>query len=106
MAVTAASRGRSVIWRCFTTAAARTAAEIQEATRHEALINLAFGDSPVTFLCSYDRTALAGQSLPMRQARTRPSSGTGRPGWPSVRLLAEAKLADQGRRLRPPGRHR
>ena len=36
----------------------RTAAELQEATRHEALINLAFRDSPVTFVCPYDRTRL------------------------------------------------
>jgi hypothetical protein len=36
----------------------RTAAEIEEATRHEALINLAFRDSPVTVLCPYDGVRL------------------------------------------------
>jgi anti-sigma regulatory factor (Ser/Thr protein kinase) len=36
----------------------RTEAELQEATRHEALINLAFRDSPVTFLCAYDSIGL------------------------------------------------
>jgi anti-sigma regulatory factor (Ser/Thr protein kinase) len=36
----------------------RTAAEIQEATRHEALMNLAFSDSPVTTLCPYDGVRL------------------------------------------------
>ncbi len=36
----------------------RTAAEMQEAARHEALVNLAFRDSPVTFLCAYDSTGL------------------------------------------------
>jgi anti-sigma regulatory factor (Ser/Thr protein kinase) len=36
----------------------RTAAEIQEATRHEALINLAFRDCPVEVLCLYDRARL------------------------------------------------
>jgi anti-sigma regulatory factor (Ser/Thr protein kinase) len=36
----------------------RTAAEIQEATRHEALMNLAFRDSPVTVLCPYDGARL------------------------------------------------
>ena len=36
----------------------RTAAEIEEATRHEALINLAFRDSPVTVLCPYDSVRL------------------------------------------------
>ena len=50
----------------------RTAAEIQEATRHEALINLAFRDSPVTFLCPYDRTALA-KSVIADAASTHPA---------------------------------
>ena len=36
----------------------RTAAEIHEATRHEALINLAFRNSPVTFVCPYDSAGL------------------------------------------------
>src|SRR5437773_5133909 len=36
----------------------RTVAEMQEATRHEALINLAFRHSPVTVVCPYDRTGL------------------------------------------------
>jgi len=38
----------------------RTAAEMLEATRHEALINLAFRDSPVTFVCIYDSAGLPG----------------------------------------------
>jgi anti-sigma regulatory factor (Ser/Thr protein kinase) len=38
----------------------RTAAEMLEATRHEALINLAFRDSPVTFVCPYDSAGLPG----------------------------------------------
>jgi anti-sigma regulatory factor (Ser/Thr protein kinase) len=36
----------------------RTAAERREATRHEALINLAFRDSPVTNVCLYDSAGL------------------------------------------------
>ena len=40
----------------------RTAAEMREATRHEALINLAFRDSPVTV------------SVPLRQRRARRKS--------------------------------
>ena len=36
----------------------RSAAEIDEATRHEALLNLAFGDFDVHILCPYDTTAL------------------------------------------------
>jgi anti-sigma regulatory factor (Ser/Thr protein kinase) len=38
----------------------RTAAEMLEATRHEALINLAFRDSPVTCVCPYDSADLPG----------------------------------------------
>jgi anti-sigma regulatory factor (Ser/Thr protein kinase) len=36
----------------------RTAAETHEATRHEALVNLAFRDSQITVLCLYDSTRL------------------------------------------------
>jgi anti-sigma regulatory factor (Ser/Thr protein kinase) len=41
----------------------RTEAELQEATRHEALINLAFHGSPVTFLCAYDSAGLPGSVI-------------------------------------------
>jgi anti-sigma regulatory factor (Ser/Thr protein kinase) len=41
----------------------RSAAETREATRHEALINLAFAGLPVTILCPYDAAALAQQVL-------------------------------------------
>jgi anti-sigma regulatory factor (Ser/Thr protein kinase) len=41
----------------------RTAAEMQEATRHEALTNLAFRDSPVTLVCPYDSTGLPGSVI-------------------------------------------
>lgn len=36
----------------------RSATEMVEATRHEALVNLAFADVPVTILCPYDTTGL------------------------------------------------
>jgi len=36
----------------------RTTAELSEATRHEALINLAFAGAAVSILCPYDRTRL------------------------------------------------
>ena len=36
----------------------RAASEVVEATRHEALINLAFADAPVTLLCPYDVAGL------------------------------------------------
>ena len=39
--------------------AGRTAAEIREATRHEALINLAFARAQATILCPYDASGLA-----------------------------------------------
>jgi anti-sigma regulatory factor (Ser/Thr protein kinase) len=38
----------------------RTAAEMIEATRHEALINLAFRDSPIIFVCPYSSADLPG----------------------------------------------
>jgi anti-sigma regulatory factor (Ser/Thr protein kinase) len=38
---------------------ARTAAEVREAVRHEALLNLAFGAAPVAILCPYDAGQLA-----------------------------------------------
>jgi MEDS: MEthanogen/methylotroph, DcmR Sensory domain len=41
----------------------RTVAEMQEAIRHEALINLAFRDSPVTVLCTYDSAGLPGSVI-------------------------------------------
>ena len=41
----------------------RSAAEICEATRHEALINLAFAQTPITILCPYDASGLPGSVL-------------------------------------------
>lgn len=41
----------------------RSVVETREATRHEALINLAFAGAPVTILCPYDVTGLAGRVL-------------------------------------------
>jgi anti-sigma regulatory factor (Ser/Thr protein kinase) len=41
----------------------RTAAELLEATKHEALINLAFRDSPVTVICPYDTAGLPGSVI-------------------------------------------
>jgi anti-sigma regulatory factor (Ser/Thr protein kinase) len=36
----------------------RSADEVAEATRHEALLNLAFADAPLSILCPYDTSAL------------------------------------------------
>jgi anti-sigma regulatory factor (Ser/Thr protein kinase) len=41
----------------------RTAAELLEATKHEALVNLAFRDSPVTVICPYDTAGLPGSVI-------------------------------------------
>jgi len=41
----------------------RTAAEIREATRHEALVNLAFARAEATILCPYDAPGLADSVL-------------------------------------------
>jgi anti-sigma regulatory factor (Ser/Thr protein kinase) len=41
----------------------RTTAEMQEAVKHEALINLAFRDNPVTVLCPYDTAGLPGSVI-------------------------------------------
>jgi anti-sigma regulatory factor (Ser/Thr protein kinase) len=43
--------------------ASRSPAEIREATRHEALINLAFAGVPATILCPYDRAGLTPETL-------------------------------------------
>ncbi|MEC3992734.1 sensor histidine kinase [Actinacidiphila sp. DG2A-62] len=51
----------------------RSAAEVREATRHEALINLAFDGRPVTILCPYD-TALPERVL-AEAHRTHPVVG-------------------------------
>ncbi|GAA2459810.1 sensor histidine kinase [Streptomyces glaucus] len=51
----------------------RTPAEAREATRHEALINLAFQGRPVSILCPYD-TALPGDVLAQAH-RTHPVVG-------------------------------
>jgi anti-sigma regulatory factor (Ser/Thr protein kinase) len=41
----------------------RNAAEIRECTRHEALLNLAFRDTPVSILCPYDANGLDAATL-------------------------------------------
>jgi anti-sigma regulatory factor (Ser/Thr protein kinase) len=41
----------------------RTAAQAREVITHEALCNLAFAQTPVTFLCPYDAAALSAEVL-------------------------------------------
>jgi anti-sigma regulatory factor (Ser/Thr protein kinase) len=51
---------------------ARSAAELREATRHEALINLAFSGTAATILCPYDTAGLA-PSVVADACRTHPA---------------------------------
>jgi anti-sigma regulatory factor (Ser/Thr protein kinase) len=62
--------------------AGRSAAEIREATRHEALINLAFAGAAVTVLCPYDVSALSAATLANAE-RTHPVLWGGGREWSS-----------------------
>ena len=61
----------------------RTAAEIDEATRHEALLNLAFGQADVHILCPYDTTALHAAVIE-RAEHTHPDIGDRDRRWRSA----------------------
>ncbi len=82
----------------------RTAAEMQEATRHEALINLAFRDSPVTLLCPYDSAGLP-RSVIADAACTHPAIIKDRQETASVRYLGPPDIPLWCNRAlpRPPG---
>jgi anti-sigma regulatory factor (Ser/Thr protein kinase) len=54
---------------------ARSAAEAREALRHEALINVAFAETPVSVLCPYDVAALAPEIV-AGAGHTHPIIGT------------------------------
>jgi anti-sigma regulatory factor (Ser/Thr protein kinase) len=62
--------------------ASRSAAETREATRHEALINLAFADVPVTILCPYSLTDLSPGVLANAE-RTHPTLWSSGQEWAS-----------------------
>jgi anti-sigma regulatory factor (Ser/Thr protein kinase) len=55
--------GRRVRYVCEPVWPGRSAAETCEATRHEALINLAFSSTPVSIMCPYDAAGLAPAAL-------------------------------------------
>jgi anti-sigma regulatory factor (Ser/Thr protein kinase) len=78
----------------------RTEAELQEATRHEALINLAFRDSPVTVVCPYDSAGLPG-SVIADAACTHPAVIKGRRETASARYLGPAVLPPRCHRPLP-----
>jgi anti-sigma regulatory factor (Ser/Thr protein kinase) len=81
----------------------RTAAEMQEATRHEALINLAFRDSPVTVVCPYDSARLPA-SVIADAARTHPAIIKDRQQTVSARYLGPPHIPSRcnGALPRPP----
>jgi anti-sigma regulatory factor (Ser/Thr protein kinase) len=83
----------------------RTAAEIEEATRHEALINLAFRDSPVTVLCPYDGVRLP-KSVLADAACTHPAVIRNHQETASVGYRGPADLPPRcNRALSPPPAH-
>ena len=61
----------------------RTPAEVREATRHEALINLAFAGVPATILCPYDIGGLSPATLADAE-RTHPVLWQGNRQWESL----------------------
>ena len=69
----------------------RTAAEVQEAIRHEALINLAFRDGLVTLVCPYDSAGLPG-SVIADAVRTHPAVIKDRQATASVSLPGAAGM--------------
>src|SRR6266480_3210165 len=83
----------------------RTAAEMQEATRHEALINLAFRDGPVTVVCPYDCAGLPAPVI-ADAARTHPAIIKDRQQTASARYLGPPHLPPRCNRAlpRPPAR--
>jgi anti-sigma regulatory factor (Ser/Thr protein kinase) len=79
----------------------RTTAEIEEALRHEALVNLAFRDSPVTFLCPYDSARLP-RWVVAESASTHPSVVTDRQEAVSAAYLNPPGLPPRCERALPP----
>jgi anti-sigma regulatory factor (Ser/Thr protein kinase) len=69
----------------------RTTAEIREATKHEALVNLAFRDSPVTIICPYDSARLPRWVM-ADAASTHPSVVKGQQEIASTRYLGPPNL--------------
>lgn len=78
----------------------RTAAEMQEATRHEALSNLAFRDRQVTLVCLYDSTGLPG-SVIADAASTHPAVIRGGKETTSARYLGPPDLPPRCNRALP-----
>jgi anti-sigma regulatory factor (Ser/Thr protein kinase) len=66
----------------------RSAAEMCEVARHEALVNLAFAGMPVTILCPYDAAGLPSSVVRDAERSHRAVSGNGHPAagpsWPGT----------------------
>jgi anti-sigma regulatory factor (Ser/Thr protein kinase) len=69
----------------------RTRAELAEATRYEALVNLAFAGKPIRVLCPYDAAGLESTVLDAVW-RTHPAVRHGRVSRPSVRYDDPAQV--------------
>jgi anti-sigma regulatory factor (Ser/Thr protein kinase) len=83
---------------------ARSLAEVREAIRHEALLNLAFSAAPLTVLCPYDTAALGRQVLSSAW-HTHPVVRTSAGPRPSLRFVSGRIPRLAARRLsRPPRR--
>lgn len=82
--------------------AGRTPAEVAEATQHEALLNLAFGDTPMRILCPYDAGRLAPHVLDDAR-RTHPVVIEHGDWLPSPDYTDPARMCEPGRwPLSPP----
>lgn len=73
----------------------RSPAETAEATRHEALLNLAFGRTPMTILCPYDTAGLPREVVDDAR-RTHPELVIGGRRRPSREYAGWSLLADDG----------
>jgi anti-sigma regulatory factor (Ser/Thr protein kinase) len=79
----------------------RSAAEIREATRHEALINLAFSPAEVRILCPYEAAALP-RAVVRDAGRTHPAVLTGGHPAAAARYAGPGNLPPECERPLPP----
>jgi anti-sigma regulatory factor (Ser/Thr protein kinase) len=79
----------------------RTNEEIAEAVRHEALVNLAFRDLPITFLCAYDGARLPPWVV-ADAASTHPAVVTGQREAVSAGYRSPPALPSRCERALPP----
>lgn len=79
----------------------RSAAEVREAARHEALINQVFGPARASIMCPYDVARLPGQVL-ADAGRTHPELQHGRAVTPSPAYRGAALPPEFGLPLPPP----